>query len=154
MALQLSSSVFAQGERIPTRFTCEGEDISPPLEWSGVPEGTQSFAILCDDPDAPGGTWRHWVLFDLPGDVARLAEAYPTDERVGAVRQGISDFGRSGYGGPCPPPGHGVHHYHFRLLALSAERLDPGPHPDFSEVDAAARLHLLDEAELIGIYSR
>lgn len=88
MAFQLSSSAFAAGGRIPDRYTCEAEDLSPPLAWSGAPGGTRSFALLCNDPDAPSGTWRHWALFDIPAETKRLAEGYPTDARVGATRQG------------------------------------------------------------------
>lgn len=154
MAFQLSSPAFADGERIPVLYTCEGEDVSPPLEWSGTPAQALSFALLCDDPDAPGGTWHHWALFDIPADASHLAEAYPTEERVGATRQGINDFRRIGYGGPCPPPGHGVHHYRFRLLALSAERLELAPRPGCPAVAAAARPHVLAEAVATGTYSR
>jgi Raf kinase inhibitor-like YbhB/YbcL family protein len=154
MAFRLSSSAFADGARIPVRYTCEGEDISPPLAWSGTPVGTLSLALLCDDPDAPGGTWRHWALFDIPADTQSLAEGLPKDERVGAMRQGMTDFRRIGFGGPCPPPGHGVHHYHFRLLALSVDRLDLMAQPRFEAVEQAARQHLLAEARLVGTYSR
>lgn len=154
MALTLTSSAFADGERIPARYTCEGEDVSPPLAWSGAPDGTLSFALLCDDPDAPAGTWRHWAVFDLPADATRLDESYPTDTQVGPTRQAVNDFPRTGYGGPCPPPGHGTHHYHFRLLALGVEKLETGGEPRCADVDAAARPHVLAETELVGTYSR
>lgn len=154
MTLRLESTAFAEGQRIPTRYTCEGRDISPPLAWSGAPEGTESFALLCDDPDAPVGTWHHWALFDIAAPTGRLDEAYPGDETVGGSRQAINDFGRSGYGGPCPPRGHGVHHYRFRLLALGVARLDLGPGPRCAEVETAARAHTLAEAVLVGTYSR
>ncbi|MFQ5775713.1 MAG: YbhB/YbcL family Raf kinase inhibitor-like protein [Kiloniellaceae bacterium] len=154
MTFQLSSTAFADGERIPTRYTCEGEDVSPPLAWSGAPEGTRSYALLCDDPDAPGGTWHHWALFDIPAETASLPEAYATDPQVGSTRQAVTDFRRTGYGGPCPPPGHGVHHYHFRVLALAVERLEVAPNPRCPDVAAAARPHVLAEARLVGTYSR
>lgn len=154
MAFQLSSAAFKDGKRIPDRYTCTGKDISPPLAWSGAPEGARSFALLCDDPDAPGGTWHHWAVFDLPADTRGLPEAYPTDATVGTSRQAVNDFRRTGYGGPCPPPGHGLHHYHFRLLALTVARLELGPKARCPEVAAAAQPHLLGEARLTGTYSR
>jgi Raf kinase inhibitor-like YbhB/YbcL family protein len=154
MDFRLTSPAFSDGERIPARYTCTGDDASPPLAWSDAPAGTLSFALLCDDPDAPGGTWRHWALFDIPADTRNLAEGQPKDEQVGAMRQGVNDFRRVGYGGPCPPPGHGVHHYHFRLLALSAERLDLLPRPRFEAVEQAARRQVLAEAALVGTFSR
>jgi Raf kinase inhibitor-like YbhB/YbcL family protein len=154
MAFQLSSAAFKDGERIPDRYTCTGQDISPPLAWSGAPEGARSFALLCDDPDAPGGTWHHWAVFDLPADTRSLPEAYPTDATVGTSRQAVNDFRRTGYGGPCPPPGHGVHHYRFRLLALTVARLDLDAKARCLQVEAAARPHILAEARLTGTYAR
>jgi Raf kinase inhibitor-like YbhB/YbcL family protein len=128
--------------------------VSPPLEWSGAPAETQCFALLCEDPDAPAGTWHHWALFDLAPTIHMLDAAYPTDARVDATRQAVNDFKRPGYGGPCPPPGHGVHHYHFRLLSLSVATLEVGASPTCVEVQAAARDHVLAEAVLTGTYSR
>jgi Raf kinase inhibitor-like YbhB/YbcL family protein len=154
MAMTLTSTAFADGERIPELYTCDGADISPPLAWSGAPAGTGSFAILCDDPEAPGGTWTHWAAFDIGAEATGLRESYPKGARVDDVRQAITDFGRRGYGGPCPPPGHGVHHYHFRLLALDVERLDLPDSAMFADVEAAAAAHVLDRAELIGTFSR
>lgn len=154
MAFELQSRAFSQGEGIPSRYTCEGEDISPELGWSGAPEETRSFVVLCDDPDAPGGVWHHWAVFDIPADTGRLEESYPTDPQIGQVRQAVNDFGRVGYGGPCPPPGHGPHHYHFRVLALSRERLDLPSRPKCPQVKKAAEPHLIGEAELIGLYER
>ncbi len=154
MTLQISSTAFADGERIPDRFTCTGDDTSPPLSWTGVPDGTGSLVLLCDDPDAPRGTWHHWALYDIAADSTGLDEGYPTDAQVGDTFQAVNDFRRTGYGGPCPPPGHGVHHYHFRLLALSVPRLDLGPSPECLQVEAAAKPHVLEEAVLIGTYSR
>lgn len=154
MALTLTSSVVGDGKRIPTRFTCDGEDVSPPLQWHGVPEGTRSFVLICDDPDAPGKTWTHWGLYDIPGETTRLDVGYPTDERVGQTRQAVTDFGRVGYGGPCPPRGHGTHHYHFRLLALDVERLGLSGRPTVPELEKAARAHMIAEDEIIGTYAR
>lgn len=154
MAMTLESRAFESGTRIPDRYTCMGDDISPPLAWSGAPAETRSFALLCDDPDAPAGTWHHWAVFDIPADRSELQEAFPKEARSGSIRQAVNDFRRSGYGGPCPPQGHGIHHYRFRLLALDTERLDLQPYADCRGVAAAARRHVLEEAELIGTYSR
>ena len=154
MTFSLSSPAFVDGAQIPSRHTCEGEDLSPPLRWQGAPDGTESFALLCDDPDAPGGTWHHWAAYDLPSAQESLDEGFPADTLVGTVRQAVNDFGRSGYGGPCPPPGHGTHHYHFRLLALSVAQLDLGPKAGCRDVEAAARPHVLGEARLLGTYAR
>jgi len=154
MTFRLSSPEFAADARIPKRFTCEGDDVSPPLQWQGAPPETRSFALLCDDPDAPAGTWHHWALFDMPPDVTRLAAAYPTDPRVGDTRQALNDFRRSGYGGPCPPRGHGTHHYRFRLLALSVAKLDLPKTARCPDVEAAARSHVVSETVLTGTYSR
>jgi len=154
MSLTLTSTAFAQGERIPKRYTCEGEDLSPPLSWTGAPDGTRSFVLLCDDPDAPMGTWHHWAVYNIPPEVTELAEGYPTDAAVGPVRQAVTDFGRTGYGGPCPPAGHGTHHYYFKLLALDVGGLDLAEKAECTEVEAAAEPHVLARAELMGTYSR
>jgi hypothetical protein len=148
--MQLSSSSFANGTTIPRRFTCDGEDRSPPLSWTGAPIGTHSFVLLCDDPDAPAGIWHHWAAYDIAADCVGLAE--------GAGKQGFkqatNDFGRPGYGGPCPPHRHGPHRYHFRLLALSIDHLPFGNHPSCQEVEREARKRLLAEAVLVGVYER
>ncbi len=154
MAFQLTSTAFKAGERIPRRYTCEGEDRSPPLAWSGAPAGTRSFVLLCDDPDAPAGTWRHWALFDIPASVDHLDEGYSSHKRTLPTRQAINDFGRGDYGGPCPPPGHGIHHYHFKLLALEVEKLGLGEGARCAEVERAANARMLATTELIGLYSR
>jgi len=154
MPLRLSSPEFAENARIPKRFTCDGDDVSPPLEWRDAPRETRSFAVLCDDPDAPAGTWHHWALFDIPPETTRLPAAYPTDPRVGDTRQALNDFQRSGYGGPCPPHGHGTHHYRFRLLALSVASLDLPKTARCPDVESAARSHAIAESQLIGTYAR
>ena len=154
MSLTLKSSAFTEGQRIPKRYTCEGEDLSPPLTWSGAPEGTKSFALLCDDPDAPMGTWHHWAAYDIPASTSELKEGYPSDAVVGPVHQAVTDFGRTGYGGPCPPPGHGTHRYFFKLLALDVARLDVPSGVKCQDVEAAAKPHVLGHAELMGTYSR
>ena len=154
MTMTLTSTAFADGARVPEVHSCDGADISPPLAWSGAPVGVRGFALLCDDPDAPGGTWAHWAVFDIAADASGLPEDFPKDARVGAVRQAVTDFKRHGYGGPCPPRGHGTHRYRFRLLALDVERLDLSENASFGDVAAAAAGHILAEATLTGTYSR
>ena len=151
--MKLTSTAFSDGDIIPRRFTCEGENVSPPLAWTDAPAGTHSFVVLCDDPDAPAGTWHHWAAYDIAADRHALAEAVPARSGDG-LRQGINDFHKPGYGGPCPPRGHGPHHYHFRLLALSIAHLATRRGPPCREVAAAARAHALAEAILIGLYER
>jgi Raf kinase inhibitor-like YbhB/YbcL family protein len=148
----LRSSSFADGQRIPTRHTCDGEDKSPPLEWSDVPKGTRSFVVLCDDPDAPRGTWHHWTAFDIPAGRTGLPEGIRPSQS--GMKQGTNDFGQSGYRGPCPPRGHGPHRYRFRILALSVGRLAVPNSPSFTDVEREAGKYLIAEASLTGIYER
>jgi Raf kinase inhibitor-like YbhB/YbcL family protein len=152
--MRLRSSAFADGAAIPRRFSCEGEDVSPPLEWSDVPAGAKSFTVICEDPDAPGGTFHHWAAFDISGTQSDLPlDAGHQAQRLG-FKQATNDFERTGYSGPCPPGG-APHHYHFRLLALSVEQLSGLPaNPSCREVDREARKHLLAEAILVGVYRR
>jgi Raf kinase inhibitor-like YbhB/YbcL family protein len=150
--MKLTSPAFPAGGQIPPRHSCEGADLSPALDWSGVPEGTMSLALICSDPDAPGGTWYHWGLFDIPVSIIRLPDGYK--ESCGGVRPAQNDFGRPGYGGPCPPKGHGVHHYHFTLYALNVAKLDMSEGAKCKELEAAARRHKIAEADLVGLYSR
>ena len=152
--MRLSSSAFSDGATIPRRFTCDGEDQSPPLEWSGAPAETRSFVLLCDDPDAPAGTWHHWGAYDIAGDRTTLVRDAAANGETERFKQAVNDFRRLGYGGPCPPRGHGLHHYHFRLLALSVERLPVGDKPSCREVEQAARRHTIAEATLVGLYQR
>lgn len=152
--MQLRSSSFSDGAAIPRRFTCDGEDLSPPLEWSGVPPGTRSFVLLCDDPDAPAGTWHHWAAYDVPADRRNLAEGAAGEVAGTGFKQAINDFRKPGYGGPCPPHRHGVHHYHFRLLALAVGRLPLPPNPPCRDVEREARKHAIAEATLVGLYQR
>lgn len=154
MPMQLTSAAFTNGDPIPVRYTCDGQDLSPPLAWSGAPPRTKSFALLCDDPDAPAGTWHHWALFDVPAHVPKIEEDMPTREMVGAIRQALNDFGRFGYGGPCPPRGHGLHHYHFRLLALDVVSLGLQGPVRCVDVERAAGSHVLGAAELVGTFTR
>jgi Raf kinase inhibitor-like YbhB/YbcL family protein len=150
--LHVTSSAFVEGDPIPAKYTCQGEDLSPPLSWEGLPDGTQSIALICDDPDAPGGTWVHWVLYDLL-PVTELSEGIaPTELLPGGGTQGTNDFRRIGYGGPCPPPG-GAHRYFFKVYALdTALGLDPGASK--SDVERAMEGHILAEGRLMGTYQR
>ncbi|RME75102.1 MAG: YbhB/YbcL family Raf kinase inhibitor-like protein [Planctomycetota bacterium] len=154
MALRLWSEAFGEGERIPQRYTCEGADLSPPLAWSGAPEGTGAWALVVHDPDAPVGDWVHWVLYDLPGSVTTLPEGVPTTGVLSSgAKQGMNDFRRLGYGGPCPPRGHGPHRYIFELFALDAPTgLKAGA--TRSELLAAIDGHVLGRGRLVGTYER
>lgn len=153
MAIQITSDAFQNGEPIPRRHTCDGEDLSPPLRWTGVPEGTQSLVLIADDPDAPAGTWVHWVLFNIPPEMEGLPEGVPPTETFDdGRRHGTTDFRRPGYGGPCPPPGR-PHRYFFRLYALDS-RLDLPPGARRAQVDQAMAGHVLDQGELMGTYGR
>lgn len=152
--MELRSAGFGNGTTIPRRFTCDGEDVSPPLAWADVPSGTKSFVLLCDDPDAPAGTWHHWAAYDIPADETALAEDAGRPAAGKSFKQAINDSRKPGYGGPCPPHRHGIHHYRFRLLALSIDRLPLGAKPSCKEVEREARKHALAEAGLVGLYQR
>ncbi len=152
--MRLESSAFSDGHAIQRRFTCEGADLSPALHWSGAPQGTSSFVVLCDDPDAPAGTWRHWAAYDIPANCAALPEGAGQSGGKDDLAQAVNDFGRRAYGGPCPPRGHGTHHYHFRLLALAIDHLPAPRRPSCRDVEIEAREHLLAEAILVGTYER
>jgi hypothetical protein len=153
MAFELTSTAFEQGEMIPRTYTCDAEDISPPLAWSDPPERTQSFALICEDPDAPKGTWSHWVLYNIPGDRRSLPEDVMRGAELflGAL-QGENDFGDIEYGGPCPPPGK-PHRYYFYLYALD-DALDLEHGATREELLEAMRGYLLERAELMGRYER
>ena len=153
MTFDLTSPAFQEGETIPKKYTCEGPDVSPPLHWSVPPAGTHSYVVIADDPDAPVGTWVHWVIYDLPLDLRGLPEGVPAKERVldGAL-QGLNDFKRVGYGGPCPPPGK-PHRYFFKLYALDTV-LDLKPRETKVRVLQACKGHILGEAQLMGRFGR
>jgi Raf kinase inhibitor-like YbhB/YbcL family protein len=152
MTLRLASPAFRPGQEIPRRHTCDGDDISPALRWEDPPPGTRTYALIMDDPDAPGSTWVHWVAFDLPTDSQTLAEHVPASATLKAGgRHGKNSWGRSDYGGPCPPSGR--HRYFFRLYALDAE-LGLPTGADAGEVRKAMEGHVLATAELMGTYSR
>ncbi|MGH9718739.1 MAG: YbhB/YbcL family Raf kinase inhibitor-like protein [Bryobacteraceae bacterium] len=151
MAFQLIISAFSNGARIPTLHTCDGAGLSPAVEWSGEPPTTQSFALVVDDPDAPGGVWNHWLLYDIPAAVHTL----PQGARPGQIgRSGANDFGRPGYNGPCPPRGHGSHRYYFRLFALDVPALTIPGGAKRADLDSALRGHVVAEATSMGRYER
>lgn len=153
MALELESLVFVHGGRVPKKFTCEGEDVSPPLSWKGAPAGTKSFAVICDDPDAPMGTWVHWVIYNIPAASTGLPVGMSrADALSDGTRQGYTDFQRTGYGGPCPPPGK-PHRYFFKLYALDGKLSVKGKATK-EGVLAAMEGHVLGQATLMGLYER
>lgn len=153
MALTVSSSAFQEGDKIPAKYTCEGQDVSPPLAWSEPPAGTRSLALIVDDPDAPGGVFTHWLLFNIPPDSRELPEAVPTQaELASGALQGKTDFGRTGYGGPCPPPGR-PHRYQFTLYALD-QPLDLEGGASKKQLLSAMQGHILAQGQLTGTYQR
>ena len=142
---KITSTAFQEGKAIPKRFTCDGENVSPPLAWTGAPAGTKAFALILDDPDAPSGLFTHWIVFNLPASTHSLPEG------VKPANQGTNDFGKPGYGGPCPP--QGTHRYFFHLYALRDE-LSGLQSPDRKQIDAALKGHVIGEARLMGTYQR
>ncbi len=150
--MKIESSAFTAGQPIPQKYTCEGADVSPALSWSGAPQGTKTFALIADDPDAPVGTWVHWVLFNLPASTQSLPEGVPKTDSAAGGTQGRNDFSKAGYGGPCPPPGR-PHRYFFKLYGLDTElRLNSSATK--KDVEAAMQGHVLAQAELMGTYQR
>jgi Raf kinase inhibitor-like YbhB/YbcL family protein len=161
MTFNLSSAAFADGRPIPQKYTGDGDDLSPPLSWQGAPEGRCEFALICDDPDAPSDEpWVHWVIYGIGPEVTSLPEGVPAarpqlDKPI-VARQGKNSWNSGvtvGYRGPLPPPGHGTHHYHFRLYALNRQ-LELPPSATKGEVLLAVQGHVLAEAELVGTYAR
>jgi len=151
--MQLTSSAFTEGAAIPAKYTCDARNVSPPLAWSGVPAGAKSLALIVDDPDAPSGTWVHWVLYDLPVSANGLPEDLPKSQyAAGGAKQGLNDFRHLGYGGPCPPHGQ-PHRYFFKLYALDAS-LDLKPGLTKKEIEAAMEKHILAQGQLMGTYQR
>jgi Raf kinase inhibitor-like YbhB/YbcL family protein len=147
--IDVKSKAFERDHRIPRRHSSEGENVAPPITWNCPADNAAEFALICDDPDAPREKpFVHWVVYKIPG----AAKALATSDPDGAV-QGRNDFGRVGYGGPLPPPGHGTHHYHFKVYALD-KALDLGPGASKDELLAAMRGHVVDEGELVGTYER
>lgn len=144
--MNLTSPAFTEGATIPERFTCEGEDASPALGWSAAPAGTKSFALICDDPDAPGKTFVHWVVWGIPPETTALPEDFE------GAQQGVTDFRRTGYGGPCPPPGK-PHRYFFKLYALSGA-LDLPARATKADLERAMQGKILEQASLMGTFGR
>lgn len=151
MAFKLMSSAFPEGGTIPKLHTCDGADLSPALEWSGSPANAKSFALIMDDPDAPAGTWNHWLLWDIPASTHSLAQGFKPGQ---TGESGTNDFGKPGYGGPCPPKGHGPHRYFFKLYALDTESLDLRAGAKRADLDRALRNHTVAEAQYMGRYER
>ncbi len=159
--MTLTSTAFTGGSRIPQEHTGDGQDVSPPLAWTGAPESTREFALICDDPDAPSaknprpaGPWVHWVIYKIPAGTDKLDAAIPPAADHAGLRQGKNDFGKTGYGGPGPPKGSGPHRYFFRLFALDAEvKLDVAE-PTKQQLLDAIRPHVIAEGQLIGVYER
>jgi Raf kinase inhibitor-like YbhB/YbcL family protein len=153
MNLDVTSTAFQEGQTIPTRYTADGENVSPPLQWPQAPDKTQSFALICEDPDAPRGTFTHWVLFNLPADSRQLTERMPHEATLaGGAAQGTNDFRKVGYGGPSPPPGK-PHRYFFNLFALD-RRLDLPASTTRDKLLSAMKGHILAEGHLMGKYGR
>jgi len=152
MSIKVESPAFNYGEFIPSIYTCDGVNISPPLKWSGVPDGTKSIALICDDPDAPIGDWVHWVMYNIPPEVKELKENIPSDKilKDGSIH-GLNDWKKYGYGGPCPPSG--VHRYYFKIFALDV-KLDLAPGATKKQLLDAMRGHILAQGELMGKYQR
>ena len=150
--MKIMSDAFRDGRPIPQKYTCDGDDVSPPLEWSDVPEETRTLALVCDDPDAPMGTWVHWVIFNIPGNVKALSECVPPERELpDGARQGMNDFKKIGYGGPCPPSG--MHRYFFKLYALD-DKLDLPSGATKAHVMIAMEKHVIGQAHLMGTYLR
>jgi Raf kinase inhibitor-like YbhB/YbcL family protein len=176
----ISSSSFRNDQPIPAKYSRDGEDISPSLKWEGAPDGTGGFALICDDPDAPGGTWIHWVIYGIPVDTTELPEGikqndtvavagsvfpkmggwklgfgsdFKTISQLPGAKQGVNSYGDVGYGGPQPPRGHGAHHYHFQLYALDTE-LNLAARMTRQQLDAAMKGHIIAEAQLVGTFQR
>ncbi|HSE83380.1 MAG TPA: YbhB/YbcL family Raf kinase inhibitor-like protein [Thermodesulfobacteriota bacterium] len=152
MGIKVTSTAFEDGGMIPKKYTCDGQDISPPLSWDSVPDRTKSIALISSDPDAPRGTWTHWVIYNIPPDARGLPENVPTQKTLqNGAKQGINDFRKIGYGGPCPPGG--THRYYFNVYALDTEiDLDAGASEE--ELFKAMEGHILAEGELMGKYKR
>jgi len=152
MAFQIESPAFGNGEMIPKKYTCDGDDISPPLKWKDVPEGTKSLALICDDPDAPLMTWVHWIVYNIPPEKDGLEENVPKEEKIEGGMQGKNSWGKIGYGGPCPP-GAKPHRYFLKLYALDS-MLDIEPGIKKKKLMKEMEGHIIAKAELMGKYSR
>jgi hypothetical protein len=152
MALNVASPAFPHGQRIPERYSKDGGNISPPLEWQNAPRNTRSFAVVVEDPDAPKGTFRHWAVYNVPPAYKGLGENSGAAETGDPLEMAVNDFGNRGYDGPQPPRGHGTHHYHFRLLALDVPELSLPSRASVKDVVDAAQPHVIAQAETVGTF--
>jgi Raf kinase inhibitor-like YbhB/YbcL family protein len=149
--MQLTSKAFSEGGMIPRPYTCDGDDVAPQLAWENVPEGTKSFVLIMDDPDAPVGTWDHWIVYNIPDTVASLPDGASKDKMLRGGIEGVNSWGRTNWGGPCPPGG--THRYIFKLYALDT-MLEPGDKPKKRDIEKAMEGHMLGQAQLMGRYKR
>jgi Raf kinase inhibitor-like YbhB/YbcL family protein len=153
MTIALSSTAFKEGDKIPVKYTCDGQDISPALIWDEPPQPTEAFVLIVDDPDAPGGVFTHWILFNIPANIHQFGEGVPTQEQLeNGTLQGRNDFGRISYGGPCPPSGS-PHRYRFTIYALD-QHLNLEPGASENQVVNAMQEHILAQGQLTGTYQR
>lgn len=152
MTFALKSPAFEDGQEIPQKYVRAGQNLSPPLFWEDAPEGTRSFLLSVEDPDAPRGVFRHWAVYDMTPECTRLSEGATAGAKTESLAQGINDFGNACYDGPQPPKGHGVHHYHFRLAALDVETLHCEQKPAVADLLEAASPHVIATADLVGTY--
>jgi len=155
MSYTIKSSAFKEGAPIPKEYSCEGKNTSPELSWSGAPAGTKSFVLICDDPDAPHGAWTHWIVYDVPSTTL----SFSPNMKIGAelehgIKQGSQSSGVLGYQGPCPPQGHGVHHYHFTLYAMECPSLGIAGGADRKQVEQAMVKHIISQTQCMGTYER
>lgn len=154
MPLTLRSAAFPNGGQIPPKYTDDGDNVSPPLEWAGAPDATRSYVVVMEDPDAPSGVFRHWALYDIAPNRSKLPEGVDGSAKAETMGRGLNDMGHEHYDGPAPPPDHGVHHYHFRIAALDVDHLPLPAHAPVDQVWKAAQPHMLDLAEIVGTYAR
>lgn len=155
MTFSILSPDFKDGDTVPKRFSCDGEDMSPEIQWDGAPPAVRSFVLIVEDPDAPSGTFTHWIVYDMPFSLHKLSRGIGNGAvPEGGIKQGYTDFGRKGYEGPCPPKGHGVHRYNFILTALDIPALGLPDGARKSDIERAMKGHILGTAKLMGIYGR
>jgi len=152
--MALVSPDFNPGETIPERFTCDGDNVSPAFRWTGVPEGTKELLLVCDDPDAPGGVFHHWAAYGIAPETSFLRSGFGAASMEPGFMQAVNDFGRPGYGGPCPPKGDKPHSYHFRLSALREKITSAAPGATCLEIMVLSRPHVIEFVELVGLYGR
>jgi Raf kinase inhibitor-like YbhB/YbcL family protein len=152
--MMLTSPAFGNDQPIPNRFSRDGGNVSPPVEWRNEPTDAQSYALVVEDPDAPGGTFRHWAAYDIPPQLRKLPEGVGSGQEIPGVQMAKNDFGNTRYDGPQPPPGHGTHHYHFKLFALDVPSLDLPRGANAQDVLEAARAHALATADAVGVFER